>query len=68
MEITAYVDSDGDLMTYDTAERIRRATPAEREESYADRSGVGAIKAEVSPRTLRRQCPMWIRQGRASGQ
>jgi hypothetical protein len=59
--LTCYVDHDGDLLTYDTAERIRRATPAERAESYAEEP-TGAFTAEVSERTLARRCPILMRQ------
>jgi len=62
--ITAYVDGGGDLITLDTAERIRRATPGERAESFAEGGGTGAIRATVSDRTLARRCPRFVEQQR----
>lgn len=61
VEITAYVDWDGDLRTIDTNERLRRATSDERSESRAEHSGTGAIKTSVSERTLRRRAPRFVR-------
>ena len=66
-EITAYVTSDGDLVTIDTAERLRRATTAERRESYADRTGTGAIRTSVSERTLLNRAPDLCAQVTALG-
>ena len=61
MTITCYV-SGRDLIVYDTAETIRLATAAERAESYSTHDGgVGAISVDVSERTLRSRCPMWVR-------
>ena len=60
MDITCYTIG-ADLLTYDTAERIRAATPAERRESNCA-GDTGAFRATVSERTLRRNCPIWVRQ------
>ena len=67
MDLTCYVDHSGDLLTYDTAERLRRATPEERRESYAEQSGTGAFDAHVSVRTIRRQAPMLVDSYQAAG-
>lgn len=61
VDITAYVDRDGDLLTLDSTECLRRATPSERRKSLAEEP-TGAIKARVSVRTLRRRVPMLRRQ------
>ena len=60
MKITCYVDACGDLVTMDTDDRLRPATPAERRESawsVRREGGTGAIEAEVSNRTVRRCAP-----------
>jgi len=49
--VTAYV-RDEDLLCYDCNAYLRRATPAERRESMAERP-TGAISASVSERTDR---------------
>jgi hypothetical protein len=60
--LTCYVDSSGDLLTYDTAETIRRATAGERRESYDESNHpTGAFRAKVSTRTLTRRCPILMR-------
>lgn len=59
--VSAYVDWDGDLVTMDTAERIRKATPSERRESRQNKP-TGAIDAFVARRTLAMQCPKWVKQ------
>ena len=62
MTITCYTVG-ADLMLYSTAERIRGATADERaasDDAASRDGGVGAFAAEVSARTLRRQCPMWV--------
>lgn len=66
IEITAYV-ADGDLLAYDTAETIRRATAEERADSASERSGTGAFRATVSVRTLMSRCPMLVRQAQEIG-
>lgn len=60
MTIVAYVTDTRDLMTYDTCERVRRATPAEYRESVDDSrdGGAGTIIVEVSERTLERNAPV----------
>jgi len=63
--ITGYV-YDGDLMTYDTAEFIRRATSDESRESR-EAGSIGAIRCEVSSRTLRARCPRYVRAVRDAG-
>ncbi len=60
-DITAYVDWDGDLVTMDTAERVRRATPEEHRESRSA-GPTGAIGARVARRTLITRCPHFVRQ------
>jgi hypothetical protein len=60
-ELTCYVDHNGDLLTYDTAERIRRATRSERAESFEEKP-TGAFTTSVSERTLARRCPILMRQ------
>ena len=55
-DVTCYADSCGDLVTIDTAERIRRASASERRDSAAE-GGTGAIKVAVSERTLRARAP-----------
>jgi len=59
MKLTCYVDAFGDLLTYDTAERLRTATAGERQESREELP-TGAFSADVSDRTVRRQAPMLI--------
>ena len=59
MKLTCYTYGT-DLMAYDSAERIRRATRAEIRES--DQSGdTGAFVTEVSERTVRARCPILMR-------
>jgi hypothetical protein len=57
IEITAFVDNLGDLITYDTNERLRKAHGFEIRESHDEHSGTGAFKATVSLHTLRMQAP-----------
>lgn len=63
MKLTCYVDHYGDLVTCDTNERIRRASVAEKQESFAPSNYTGAFKADVSERTLKQRCPdlLWQR-------
>ena len=56
-DVTCYADSCGDLVTIDTAERIRRASASERRDSATAEGGTGAIKVAVSERTLRARAP-----------
>ena len=63
--LTCYVDCMGDLVTYDTAETLRHATPAERSESSAEGTGTGAFRAQVAERTVRRRAPEYVRMRRA---
>ncbi len=61
IQIRCYVDHDGCLTTSDTAECLRRATAAERRESYGSSQPEGHILAAVSERTLRRAAPRLAR-------
>jgi len=67
-EITAYVDWAGNLVTGDTEETIRVATPSERKDSREERTGTGKIIALVSERALRSRCPKWVQAMQATGQ
>jgi len=58
--ITAYVDGFGDLLTGDTAERIRAATADEKAASH-DAGSTGMIETSVATKTLHHQCPKWCR-------
>lgn len=60
-ELAVYVDALGNVVTMDSNETLRRATPEERRESKEFGGASGAISVAVPERTLRRRAPRLMR-------
>lgn len=63
VQVTCYVDAAGDLVIYQTAERLRRATTAERRASgymRGDISHTGAFTATVAIRTVKQRSTLRV--------